>query len=90
MGGSRKGWPVTGNRAYRQFKHYLKLAELPKKRTLHGMRHERITFWMENDFNTAEAQFMAGHTDIRTTLKYTHLTGINLYKKMKEMEKRRD
>jgi integrase len=87
MGGSRKGWPVTGNRAYRQFKHYLKLAKLPKTRTLHGMRHERITFWMDNGFNAAEAQFMAGHTDIHTTLIYTHLTGQNLYKKMRNMEK---
>jgi integrase len=86
MGGSRKGWPVTGNRAYRQFKHYLKIADLPKSRTLHGMRHERITFWLENGFNPAEAQFMAGHTSIRTTQGYTHLKGQNLYKKMKRME----
>lgn len=88
MGGSRKGWPVTGARAYRQFKHYLKLAVLPKSRTLHGMRHERVTTWLENGYNSAEAQYMAGHTSIKTTEGYTHLKGKNLFKKQQELDKR--
>jgi integrase len=86
MGGSRKGWPVTGNRAYRQFKHYLELAGLPKTRTIHGMRHRSITSLLEDGFNTSEVQFMAGHSDVKTTGKYTHLTGRNLLKKMQKME----
>ncbi len=60
MGGSRKGWPVTGIRAYREFKRYLKVACLPKTRTIHGMRHRRITSLLEDGFNTSEVQFMAG------------------------------
>jgi integrase len=42
-GTRRKGWPVTGSRVYREFKRYLKLAGLPKERSIHGMRHRCIT-----------------------------------------------
>ncbi len=85
-GTRRKGFPVTGARAYRQFKHYLALANLPKARTIHGMRHRRVTTWLENGFNTSEAQFMAGHSNVKTTENYTHLTGMNLLEKMQRME----
>ncbi len=86
-GTRRKGWPVTGSRAYREFKRYLKMAGLPKERSIHGMRHRRITTWIEKGFSTSEAQFMAGHSNVQTTEGYTHLTGQNLYKKMRNMEK---
>jgi integrase len=86
LGGPHKGWPVTGEQVYKQFKAYLQKAGLPKTRTLHGMRHERVTTWMEEGFNAAEAQFMAGHTSIRTTQGYTHLKGMNLLKKQQRME----
>jgi integrase len=86
LGGFRKGWPVRGEQAYKKFKHYLKKAGLPKSRTLHGLRHERVTTWIEKGFNPAEAQFMAGHTSIKITEGYTHLTGKNLYEKMRRME----
>lgn len=89
-GGRRKGFPVTGARAYRQFKHYAKLAGLPKSRTLHGMRHERITSWLEQGYNTSEAQFMAGHSSSSVTNKYTHLRAKNLLKKQRNIEKRND
>ncbi len=90
QGGRRKGYPVTGERAYRQFKHYLKLANLPSERTLHGMRHERITSWLENGYNTSEAQFMAGHSRSSQTDKYTHLRGKRLLEKQRKMDKKSD
>jgi site-specific recombinase XerD len=86
LGGSKKGWPVTGDRAYREFKRYLKMADLPKSRTLHGMRHERITTWLEDGFNTSEAQFMAGHSSVKTTEAYTHLRGKKLLAKQRKIE----
>jgi integrase len=85
-GGRRKGYPVRGEQVYKQFKHYLKKASLPKTRTLHGMRHERVTTWLDDGYNSAEAQFMAGHSSIKTTEGYTHLKGRNLLRKMQEME----
>lgn len=88
QGGRREGYPVTGARAYRQFKHYLKKAKLPKSRTLHGMRHQRVTKWLENGYYASEAQFMAGHSSVKVTESYTHLTGKNLLEKQREMEKR--
>jgi site-specific recombinase XerD len=89
-GTRKKGWPVTGDRAYREFKHYLQLAGLPNERSLHGMRHSRVTAWLEKGFNTSEAQFMAGHSNVQTTEGYTHLTGKNLLEKMRRMEKNRE
>lgn len=86
LGGSKKGWPVTGDRAYRQFKRYLEEAGLPKSRTLHGMRHERITSWLEDGYNTSEAQFMAGHSSSNVTNKYTHLRAKKLLKKQRDIE----
>lgn len=86
-GTRRKGWPVTGSRTYREFKRYLKMAGLPSSRSLHGMRHQRITAWLEAGFNTSEVQFMAGHSNVKTTEAYTHLTGQHLLEKMRRMEK---
>ncbi|MDR8394380.1 site-specific integrase [Aliifodinibius sp. S!AR15-10] len=89
LGGSKKGWPVTGSRAYREFKRYLKEAKLPSSRTLHGMRHERITQWIEDGFNTSEAQYMAGHSSSNVTNRYTHLRAKNLLRKQREIEQRK-
>ncbi len=68
-----KGQPVTGKNMWRQFKRYLKIAELPETRTLHGMRHRRVTSWLEEGWTLSEAKDMAGHTHIEMTDKiYTH------------------
>ncbi|MDX1638740.1 MAG: tyrosine-type recombinase/integrase [Balneolaceae bacterium] len=90
LGGSKKGWPVTGDRAYREFKRYVKKANLPSSRTLHGMRHKRITQWIEDGFNTSEAQYMAGHSSSNVTNRYTHLRAKNLLRKQREIEKRKN
>lgn len=82
LGGSKQGEPVKGERAYKVFKDYLELADLPGSRTIHGMRHQAVTAWIENGFNTAEAGYMAGHSTTRVTEKYTHLTAKRLKEKM--------
>lgn len=89
-GGSRKGWPVTGDRAYREFKRYLRLSGLPKSRTLHGMRHSRITNWIEDGYSLKEAGDMAGHSSQNVTQGYTHLAARHLLKKMRRIEQRKN
>lgn len=84
-GGHQKGKPVRGERAYKEFKRYLKEAGIPSKRTIHGMRHQAVTSWIEKGFHTAEAGYMAGHSSQRVTEKYTHLTAKRLKEKMDRM-----
>jgi len=49
-GGISKDKPVRGDRVYREFKRYAKLAGIPTTRSLHGMRHQAVTTWIEKDF----------------------------------------
>ncbi len=81
-GGNTKGQPVRGMRVYREFKRYCKEAGIPTTRTLHGMRHQAVTTWIEKGFHTAEASYMAGHSNQKVTEKYTHLTVKRLKEKM--------
>lgn len=60
MGGKTKDQPVRGDRVYREFKRYAKVAGIPSMRSLHGMRHQAVTQWIDDGFHTAEASYMAG------------------------------
>jgi len=82
QGGTSKGNPVRGERVYREFKRYAKEAGIPTTRSLHGMRHQAVTTWIEKGFHTAEASYMAGHSSQKVTEKYTHLTAKRLKDKM--------
>ncbi len=83
----KKSQPVRGMRVYREFKRYCKEAEIPTSRTLHGMRHQAVTTWIEKGFYTAEASYMAGHSSQKVTEKYTHLTVSRLKDKMVAISK---
>ncbi|MEX0723700.1 MAG: tyrosine-type recombinase/integrase [Gracilimonas sp.] len=89
QGGPTKGKAVRGDRVYYEFKRYAKLAGVPTTRTLHGMRHQAITSWIEDGFHTAEASLMAGHSSQQVTEKYTHLSVKNLKRKLDKIEKRK-
>ena len=82
QGGTSKNKPVRGDRVYREFKRYAKVAGIPTTRSLHGMRHQAVTTWIEKGFHTAEASYMAGHSSQKVTEKYTHLTAKRLKEKM--------
>lgn len=85
-----KGQPITSRNVYNQFKKYCKLAEVPKSRTIHGMRHRRITTWVE-EFTLKDASVMAGHSSTATTDKvYTHLAAKRLRKKILDLEESGD
>ena len=84
--GNTKGQPVRGDRVYREFKRYAKEAGIPTTRSLHGMRHQAVTTWIEKGFHTAEASYMAGHSSQKVTEKYTHLTANRLKEKMDRLK----
>ena len=67
----------------------IKEAKIPESRTLHGMRHRRVTGWLEDGWTLSEAKDMAGHTKIEMTDSvYTHLEAKNLKRKMERIEAR--
>ncbi|PWN06091.1 tyrosine-type recombinase/integrase [Rhodohalobacter mucosus] len=85
QGGTSNNKPVRGDRVYREFKRYAKVAGIPTTRSLHGMRHQAVTTWIEKGFHTAEASYMAGHSSQKVTEKYTHLTAKRLKEKMEKL-----
>jgi integrase len=52
---------------YREFKRYYKKAGIRTSRTLHGMRHQAVTTWIEKGFHTAKASYLAGHSSQNIT-----------------------
>ncbi|MCG2587759.1 tyrosine-type recombinase/integrase [Rhodohalobacter sulfatireducens] len=90
FGGRFKGRPVSGQVVYKEFKRYAELADVPSSRTLHGMRHRAVTSWIELGLSTADAAFLAGHSNQRVTEKYTHLTAKHLKDKMNRLTNKKD
>lgn len=84
---NHRGQPITGRSMFNLFKKMCKRAGIPETRTLHGMRHRRITSWQEDGFTLLEASRMAGHYSTNLTDRmYTHLLSKNLKEKMDRIE----
>lgn len=87
---SGRNQPVSSRNIYDQFKIYCEIAGISEKRTIHGMRHARITGWLEDGFTMKEASILAGHKTSDTTDRiYSHLAGNKLREKMLQVEKKR-
>ena len=63
QGGTSNDKPFRRDRVYSEFKRNAKVAGIPTTRSLHGMRHQAVTTWIEKGFHTAEASYMAGHLE---------------------------
>lgn len=85
-GGRYDGQPVRGKAARDAFNEYCKKAGIDKTKTMHGMRHSRVTEWIRDGFSVAEAAQMAGNSIEVTANVYTHLAFEPLVEKMKRLE----
>jgi len=49
-------------------------AKLPKELHQHDLRHRRVTVWLAEEKNPVHVMEAMGHSDLRTTMGYTHLS----------------
>lgn len=67
---------VAGERIrslHRGFASAARRAELPEGLHQHDLRHRRVTTWLADGHDLVKVQEAIGHSDIRTTKRYTHL-----------------
>lgn len=58
---------------YGGFKAAAKRAKLSKAFRQHDLRHRRVTTWLADGKNAVHVKEAMGHSDLRTTMGYTHL-----------------
>ena len=56
-----------------RFKYYIRKADLPEKFHFHALRHTFITNCIKSGININYVQVLAGHSELKTTLGYTHI-----------------
>lgn len=62
----------------RAFAGAVKRAGLPEDLNQHDLRHRRVTEWLRQGHSPHKVQRAMGHSDIRTTMKYSHLVAEDL------------
>lgn len=62
----------------RQIKAAGKRAEISKRITVHTLRHSFATHLLEKGHDIRTIQELLGHSDLRTTMVYTHVAGKNI------------
>ncbi|MEX0662129.1 MAG: tyrosine-type recombinase/integrase [Balneolaceae bacterium] len=88
---SWKERPVSGYHYREIFRTCCRKAGISDNRIPHGMRHGRITQWLEDGFSMKQASMMGGHSSTKVTESiYSHLNASGLIKKLKEIEKRKN
>lgn len=75
---SERGGKLSSRTPQKIFERYLKISGVKKKATFHSLRHSFATHLLENGTDIRYVQELLGHSNIRTTQIYTHVTNMVL------------
>jgi site-specific recombinase XerD len=76
--GKRQGQPISRETIQVVFKQACKKTGINKLATVHSLRHSFATHLLENGVNLKIIQSLLGHSSLRTTSIYLHVTRFDL------------
>ena len=85
--GQIKALPYSARTAQAMFNFYFEKIGIPKYITFHSLRHSYATHLLESGTDIKFIQELLGHNDIKTTLRYTHVSKKSLSKVESPLDK---
>jgi len=76
--GQMKGEPYSNSSLQKVFRRAKEKAGISKRVTFHSLRHSYATHLLETGTDLRLIKELLGHKDIKTTLRYTHVSKRNL------------